>query len=48
MKNIVSKISKKVSKLVNVIEPVFLTTLLIVCISYLVDGSFNPFLYFRF
>lgn len=48
MKNIVSKISKKVLKLVNVIEPVFLTTLLIVCISYLVDGSFNPFLYFRF
>lgn len=48
MKNIVSKISKKASKLVNVIEPVFLTTLLIVCISYLVDGSFNPFLYFRF
>ena len=48
MKNIVSKISKKVSKLVNVIEPVFLTTLLIVCISYVVDGSFNPFLYFRF
>ena len=48
MKNVVSKISKKVSKLVNVIEPVFLTTLLIVCISYLVDGSFNPFLYFRF
>ena len=48
MKNVVSKISKKASKLVNVIEPVFLTTLLIVCISYLVDGSFNPFLYFRF
>ena len=48
MKNIVSKVSKKASKLVNVIEPVFLTTLLIVCISYLVDGSFNPFLYFRF
>ena len=30
------------------IEPVFLTALLIVSTAYLVDGSFNPFLYFRF
>ncbi len=29
-------------------EPVFLMLLLIVCTAYLVDGSFNPFLYFRF
>ncbi len=29
-------------------EPVFLMALLILCTAYLVDGSFNPFLYFRF
>ncbi len=29
-------------------EPVILALLLIVCTAYLVDGSFNPFLYFRF
>ena len=31
-----------------VAEPVFLLVLLILCTAYLVDGSFNPFLYFRF
>ena len=31
-----------------VIEPLALTALLAVCTSFLVDGSFNPFLYFRF
>lgn len=30
------------------IEPVFAVILLIVVTAYLVDGSFNPFLYFRF
>ena len=25
-----------------------LTALLAVCTAYLIDGSFNPFLYFRF
>jgi len=28
--------------------PVFLMVLLLLCTAYLVDGSFNPFLYFRF
>lgn len=32
----------------SVAEPVFLAVLLIVITAYLVDGSFNPFLYFRF
>ena len=31
-----------------VLEPVMLIVLLLVCTAYLVDGSFNPFLYFRF
>lgn len=35
-------------KMLNVAEPVYLALLLVVCTAYLVDGSFNPFLYFRF
>jgi len=31
-----------------VVEPVTLIVLLLTCTAYLVDGSFNPFLYFRF
>ena len=31
-----------------VLEHLALTALLLVCTAYLVDGSFNPFLYFRF
>lgn len=33
---------------VNAFELVYLTALLVVCTAYLIDGSFNPFLYFRF
>ena len=29
-------------------EPIILVALLLLCTAYLVDGSFNPFLYFRF
>lgn len=29
-------------------KPLFLAALLILCTAFLVDGSFNPFLYFRF
>ncbi len=46
LKNIAT--SKKLEKIVNVLEPVFLLCLLVICTSYIVDGSFNPFLYFRF
>ena len=35
-------------KIMMVLEPLFLTALLLLCTAYLVDGSFNPFLYFRF
>ena len=35
-------------KIMVVLQPVALTALLIICTAYLVDGSFNPFLYFRF
>ncbi|HRV73704.1 MAG TPA: MBOAT family protein [Eubacteriales bacterium] len=36
------------AKIMLVAEPVALIALLVVCTAYLVDGSFNPFLYFRF
>ena len=45
MKNLVSWMP---ARLVSILEPVVLVGLLIVCTAYLVDGSFNPFLYFRF
>ena len=35
-------------KVLSIAEPVFLVLMLTVCTAYLVDGSFNPFLYFRF
>ena len=35
-------------KLLTVAEPAVLAALLLVMTAYLVDGSFNPFLYFRF
>ncbi len=46
MKNLLSK--EKIKKIVNILEPVFLIFILILSTSYIVDGSFNPFLYFRF
>ena len=36
------------SAVLSVAEPVALVLLLALCTAYLVDGSFNPFLYFRF
>lgn len=38
----------KASKFIWILEPVGLVVLLAVMTAYLVDGSFNPFLYFRF
>ena len=35
-------------KAVAVLEPIVLILLLLICTGYLVDGSFSPFLYFRF
>ena len=41
-------VHKKTETAVAIIEPIILLVLLAVCSAYLVDGSFNPFLYFRF
>jgi cation:H+ antiporter len=42
------KKNSKIEKCINVIEPVALVALIVLITAYLVDGSFNPFLYFRF
>ncbi len=39
---------KTTGKVLAVLEPVVLILLLLICTGYLVDGSFSPFLYFRF
>ncbi len=39
---------KKGEYILNFLEPVVLILLLLLITGYLVDGSFNPFLYFRF
>ena len=36
------------NRLVQTLEPVLWLGLLLICTAYLVDGSFSPFLYFRF
>lgn len=32
----------------SILSPVFTAVIIVLCTAYLVDGSFNPFLYFRF
>jgi len=39
---------KASGKVMAILEPVLLIGILLLCTAYLVDGSFNPFLYFRF
>jgi len=36
------------SKIIRIITPVATALLFLVCVAFLVDSSFNPFLYFRF
>lgn len=38
----------KDSKAVYILQPIVITAVLVMITAYLVDGSFNPFLYFRF
>ena len=40
--------NKKIHSIINMIEPIYLLVMLVLCTSYIIDGSFNPFLYFRF
>ena len=50
LKNAVLKIKSydKVNKVINILEPVLHVVLLLIITAYFVDGSFSPFLYFRF
>ena len=50
VKSVVLKIkSTKTGNLVcNILEPIFVVAMLLIVTAYFVDGSFSPFLYFRF
>ena len=50
LKNIIQKINKNVTgkKVIFTINSILNIVLLVVVTAYLIDGSFNPFLYFRF
>ena len=49
-KKLAEKVSQKGwgKRVMTIAEPVFVSALLLVVTAYLVDGSFNPFIYFRF
>ena len=50
VKNTVLKIKsyKTGNAIINILEPIFVVVMLVIVTSYFVDGSFSPFLYFRF
>ena len=50
IKNTINKLKEhpKINKIINILEPIYLLILLIISTSYLIDSSYNPFLYFRF
>ncbi len=48
IRNTTEKIVTEKCKLLGYLEPIVLCAFLIASTAYLVDGSFNPFLYFRF
>ena len=41
-------IARRWPRAASLLEPVMLVLLLLLCTAFLVDGSYNPFLYFRF
>ncbi len=50
VKNAILKLKEKanICRVINVLEPVFHVAVLLITTAYFVDGSFSPFLYFRF
>ena len=38
----------KIKHIVEILEMVVIMGMLILCVAFLIDASFNPFLYFRF
>jgi len=49
-KNIIEKLKAKpkINKIINVLEPIAMVAVILIVNAYLVDNSYNPFLYFRF
>lgn len=48
-KNLINKIRRgKLENAINCLEVIYLIGLFIMCTAFLIDESFNPFLYFRF
>ena len=49
LKNIIEKFRKtKFNKVLNILKPIIYIALLLMATSFLINESFNPFLYFRF
>ena len=50
LKNIINKLkeNRTYNKILNILEIIAVLTLIIIVTSYLIDSSYNPFLYFRF
>ena len=40
--------NKYMNNILNILEPILIIIILIIVTSYLIDNSYNPFLYFRF
>ena len=40
--------NKYANSIINILEPILIVIILVVVTSYLIDNSYNPFLYFRF
>ena len=50
LKNTIIKLkeNKKINNIINILDIIVLLILLVIVTSYLIDSSYNPFLYFRF
>ena len=49
LKNIIIKLrNTKIKIVIDILEPIAYIILLILVTAFLIDASFNPFLYFRF
>ena len=50
LKNIIEKLKTRpvMNKIINILEPITMVVVLLIVTAYLVDNSYNPFLYFRF
>lgn len=50
IKDVTLKLKKneKANKMINVLEPICIVLILLIVTAYLVNNSYNPFLYFRF